>query len=58
VASINLTKQQQAGDVAVKRIREMNANFAVENSVIYPSVKSRNGLELGEINNGCYKKRL
>jgi hypothetical protein len=41
----------------VKRIKEMNANFAVEHSVIYPSVKSRNGLELGEINNGCYKKR-
>jgi len=43
--------------VAVKRTGEMNANFAVENSVIYPSVKSRNVLELGKTNNGYYKNR-
>jgi len=57
VASINLTIQRRAGHVAVKRTGEMNANFAVENSVIYPSVKSRNVLELGKTNNGYYKNR-
>jgi hypothetical protein len=57
LASINITKQRRAGHVAVKRIRGMNANFAVENSVIYPSAKPSNGLELGVTNNGCYRNR-
>jgi len=57
VASINLTRQRRAGHVAVKRIREINENFAVEKSVIYPSAKPSKGLELGETNNGCYRNR-